>query len=328
MKISPLLKLTLIFTLCVIMMGAYTRLSDAGLGCPDWPGCYGMITVPDQHHELTYAKAEFPEHTVEPEKAWLEMIHRYIAGSLGLLVLAILFICLKTRHAPKKLPIAIVLLILFQGALGMWTVTMKLMPVVVMSHLLGGFALFSLLWLLFLRNSPNWLPGDEPLAKRLQSFALLCLGVLVLQIILGGWTSSNYAALACTQLPICEGDWFNNLHPTDAFYPFHQTEGSYEFGILGYSSRMTIHVAHRFGAILTTLLLVWLTIRMLTLSQTVQLKRSAWLLGFFLLVQISLGISNVVFNLPLAIAVAHNAGAALLLLTLVYINYALWRQVK
>ncbi|CAM4051571.1 COX15/CtaA family protein [Shewanella aquimarina] len=326
MQMTSVLKLTLVFTLCVILMGAYTRLSDAGLGCPDWPGCYGMIKVPTQSHELAKAQDSFPEHTVEPEKAWLEMIHRYIAGTLGLLVAFILFISFRQPDAPKKLPSFIALLILFQAALGMWTVTMKLMPVVVMSHLIGGFTLISLLWLLYLRTKPLRLPGGEPRLRKLAPYALFCLGLLVLQIILGGWTSSNYAAMACTTLPICEGDWVSNLDPLHAFYPLHKTEGSYEFGILDYSSRMTIHVAHRFGAIITATALLWLVYRMIKLSHSQLLRRSAWVLLGLLCLQIALGISNVVLHLPLGVAVSHNAGAALLLLTLVFINYALWRK--
>ncbi|MCG9698046.1 COX15/CtaA family protein [Shewanella sp. Isolate11] len=326
MQLSPLLKLTIVFTLCVILMGAYTRLSDAGLGCPDWPGCYGMIKVPTQHHELSHAQTHFPEHTVEPEKAWLEMIHRYIAGTLGLLVVYILFISFKQQEAPKKLPSAIAILILFQAALGMWTVTMKLMPIVVMSHLLGGMALISLLLLLFLRTKPLRIPGGDPKLRKLAPLALIGLGVLVIQIMLGGWTSSNYAALACTELPFCEGDWINNLQPSHAFYPLHLSDDSYEFGILDYPSRMTIHVSHRFGAIITATVLLWLAYRMLMLSQSGLMKRSAWLLIGLVIAQVALGISNVVLNLPLGIAVSHNAGAALLLLTLVFINYAIWRK--
>ncbi|RTR38169.1 heme A synthase [Shewanella canadensis] len=327
MKNLPLfLKVTLVFTLCVILMGAYTRLSDAGLGCPDWPGCYGMIKVPSQNHELAQALNSFPEHKVEQEKAWLEMIHRYIAGILGLLVLTILVICLKNRETPKKLPTFIALLILFQAALGMWTVTMKLMPVVVMSHLIGGFTLMSLLLLLYLRTKPLRIPGGDSSARKLVPLATAALSVLTLQIILGGWTSSNYAALACTSLPICEGDWYNNLRLIQAFNPFQGTHDSYEFGVLDYASRMTIHVTHRFGAILTAAILLWLAYKLHTQSQSSQLKRSAQWLMLLVCLQVGLGISNVVLHLPLGIAVSHNAGAVFLLMNLVFINYSLWRK--
>ncbi|GIU40221.1 cytochrome b561 [Shewanella sairae] len=326
MQINSLVKITLVFTLCVILMGAYTRLADAGLGCPDWPGCYGMLKVPTESHELAQVQQAFPEHTVETEKAWLEMIHRYIAGTLGLLVLLILILSLKTQDAPKKLPMFIAGLILFQAALGMWTVTMKLMPIIVMAHLIGGFALFSLLLLLYLRNMPLRIPGGDPTARKLAGFAAICIGVLLLQIMLGGWTSSNYAALACTTLPFCEGNWVDNLSFAKAFSPFQGEHASFEFGVLDYPARMTIHVAHRIGAIITAAMLLYLAFKLIRDAKSNIMRNAAWLLVGLVILQVVLGVSNVVLNLPLGIAVSHNAGAALLLLNLVFINYALWRK--
>ncbi|MGS0681722.1 COX15/CtaA family protein [Shewanella sp. 125m-7] len=326
MQINSLLKVTLVFTLCVILMGAYTRLADAGLGCPDWPGCYGMFKVPTETHELTQVQQVFPEHTVEADKAWLEMIHRYIAGTLGLLVLLILVLSLKTKDAPKKLPMFIAALIIFQAALGMWTVTMKLMPIIVMAHLLGGFALFSLLLLLYLRSKPLRIPGGDAPARKMAGFAAICIGVLLLQIVLGGWTSSNYAALACTTLPICEGNWVDNLSLAKAFSPFQGDHASFEFGVLDYPARMTIHVAHRIGAIITAAMLFYLAFKLIRTAASSMMRDAAWLLIGLVILQVALGISNVVLHLPLGIAVSHNAGAALLLLTLVFINYALWRK--
>lgn len=324
MSLTWTLRLTLVFTLLVILMGAYTRLSDAGLGCPDWPVCYGHIKVPTQDHEIARAQTIFPDHDIHPEKAWLEMIHRYIAGGLGLLVLFIFVLCLKTPEAPKKLPLIIVLLILFQGALGMWTVTMKLMPIVVMSHLIGGFSLISLLLLLYLRTRPRRIFNNGTYVQNLSPLALVSLFVLIGQIMLGGWTSSNYAALACTSLPICEGNWMNNLAIAEAFSPFQGQHPSFEFGVLDYPARMTIHIAHRIGAIVTASLLLVLAYR-LFVSNAGMRALSLLLVGLVIL-QVGLGISNVVMHLPLGIAVSHNGGAALLLLTLVAINYFLWRK--
>lgn len=324
MQLTWILRLTLVFTLMVILMGAYTRLSDAGLGCPDWPGCYGHIKVPTQDHEIAHAQTIFPDHNIEPEKAWLEMIHRYVAGGLGLLVLLILALCLKAPEAPKKLPSFIVLLILFQGALGMWTVTMKLMPIVVMAHLIGGFSLISLLLLLYLRTRPRRIFNTESQARNLAPLALVSLLVLIGQIMLGAWTSSNYAALACTSLPICEGNWVDNLAIAKAFSPFQGQHPSFEFGVLDYPARMTIHVAHRLGAIITAGVLLLLAYKLFVGSMA--FKPLSLLLVALVILQISLGISNVVMHLPLGIAVSHNGGAALLLLTLVAINYFLWRK--
>ncbi|MBO2635128.1 COX15/CtaA family protein [Shewanella algae] len=326
MKLNLLLKMTLICTLTVILLGAYTRLSDAGLGCPDWPGCYGHIKVPSQAHELAHVERHFPGQEIEPKKAWLEMIHRYVAGSLGILVLLILIQSWRGSATPKTLPGLIAALIVFQALLGMWTVTMKLMPVVVMSHLLGGFTLFSLLLLLYLRLRPLQIPDGDPKARTLAPLAMVALAIVVLQIMLGGWTSSNYAALACTELPICEGDWSNNLRLADAFSPFQGQHPSFEFGVLDYHTRMTIHIAHRIGALLTAILVLTLAFMLWRRADSSMLKRSALVLTLVLGLQLSLGLANVLLHLPLPVAVAHNGGAALLLLTLVFINYALWRK--
>ncbi|MFC1519924.1 heme A synthase [Pseudomonadota bacterium] len=325
MVIKNLLKFTLVFTFTVILMGAYTRLSDAGLGCPDWPGCYGHLVVPSAPDAIAKVETAFPNQTLEPDKAWLEMIHRYIAGTLGLLILTILIICLKRADAPKKLPILISALLLFQAALGMWTVTMKLMPIVVMGHLIGGFSLFALLLLLYLRTRPLRIPGGDTYARKLAPFAMVCLIVLAVQIILGGWTSSNYAALACTALPICEGNWVDNLQFADAFSPFQGTHPSFEYGILEYPARMTIHVTHRIWGMITAACLVWLGFKLLK-ARSHTIRKSAWLLFALVIIQVGLGISNIVMHLPLGIAVSHNGGAALLLLTVIFINYALWRK--
>ncbi|MDO6678097.1 heme A synthase [Shewanella sp. 4_MG-2023] len=325
MVIKNLLKFTLVFTFTVILMGAYTRLSDAGLGCPDWPGCYGHLVVPSAPDAIAKVETAFPNQTLEPDKAWLEMIHRYIAGTLGLLILTILIICLKRADAPKKLPILISALLLFQAALGMWTVTMKLMPIVVMGHLIGGFSLFALLLLLYLRTRPLRIPGGDTYARKLAPFAMFCLIVLAVQIILGGWTSSNYAALACTALPICEGNWVDNLQFADAFSPFQGTHPSFEYGVLEYPARMTIHVTHRIWGVITAACLVWLGFKLLK-ARSRTIRKSAWLLFALVIIQVGLGISNIVMHLPLGIAVSHNGGAALLLLTVIFINYALWRK--
>ena len=326
MALTSLVKITLFFALFVVVMGVYTRLSDAGLGCPDWPGCYGQLSVPSKVEDISRAEKVFPERPLETKKAWLEMIHRYVAGTLGLLILWILIICLKTTDAPKKLPLLLAALVIFQAALGMWTVTMKLMPIVVMGHLLGGFALLSLLILLYLRVKPLNINGRDYRCKQLAPLATFALGLLILQIILGGWTSANYAALSCTILPFCEGDWINNLQMTKAFSPFQGNHKSFEFGVLDYASRMTIHVSHRIGAIVTALTLIYLVLRIMKLSISRTIRGGAKVLTLLLATQILLGIFNVVFHLPLGIAVLHNLTAALLLMTMVFINYAIWRK--
>ncbi len=322
MTLKSILKISIALAFIVILMGAYTRLADAGLGCPDWPGCYGQLKVPTAQAELSQAEHHFPGMKIEPQKAWLEMIHRYLAGALGLLVFGILIWCLRQKNSPKKLASSISILIVFQALLGMWTVTMMLMPVIVMSHLIGGFTLISLLFLMYLRVKPLSIAEGDNYAKGYSKLALIALLVLVGQIMLGGWTSSNYAALSCTALPICQGDWWNNLNLAKAFSPFQGDHISFEYGVLDHYTRMSIHVAHRIWAIVTSLIIFWLGFKLLA-SHSTLIRKAAQLMLLLLVIQILLGVSNITFMLPLPIAVAHNGGAVLLLLSLVFINYAI-----
>ena len=331
------LVLTSVFlAIVVIVLGAYTRLSDAGLGCPDWPGCYGNLVVPSQPDKVNAAEQAFPERPLEAFKAWVEMVHRYFAGLLGLLILAIAVVSVRKRfagfesvHSPVKLPLLILVLVIGQAALGMWTVTMNLMPVVVMGHLLGGFTILSLLFLLLLRlrNSTHASPTfyrQDILAKGFGKLAAFAIVVLVTQIALGGWTSANYAALACTQLPVCEGEWVSRLDFADAFSV--PEADNYEYGKHGYEGRMTIHITHRIGAIITFLYLGWLALTLYRKAASNAVKHISAVVLAVLTVQVLLGISNVVYKLPIVVAVLHNAVAAILLLSLVALNYNLFRK--
>lgn len=319
----------------VIILGAYTRLTDAGLGCPDWPGCYGSLTVPLSEEKVAAANQAYPERPVESFKAWNEMIHRYFAGTLGLCVFAIAILAVRQRKqgTPLKLPLLLLGLIIFQAALGMWTVTLNLLPVVVMGHLLGGFSVISCLFVLYLRLREREekselidgaLDDSAQLAplSRLRNFALLGIAVLVVQIGLGGWTSANYAALACTELPVCEDGWQQRLDFEGAFSV--PDAENYEFGAHDYGERVTIHVVHRFGALITTvyLLALGLTVLRNKLGSTKQKQIARLMLGF-LAIQVGLGLSNIIFMLPLAVAVMHNAVAAALLMSLIYLVYSL-----
>lgn len=328
MGITNLVRLSLVLTFVVIMLGAYTRLADAGLGCPDWPGCYGHLTVPSEQHEIALAKALYPSLTVEANKAWLEMIHRYFAGTLGLIVFLITFRCIREKQLGYLLPVSLSLVVVFQALLGMWTVTMKLMPIVVMGHLLGGFTLFCLLFILYwrLKEAKLNLPAQISSSWGVKCLAVVTLIVLGFQIALGGWTSSNYAALMCTSLPICQGDWVSYLDFRTAFDLIQPERESYEFGTLDYGARMTIHVTHRFGALLVTVLCLWLIYRLLAENNKFLAKAASWI-GLFLIVQLLLGVSNVLFSLPLVIAVGHNLGAALLLISVLHVNYLLLKRV-
>lgn len=304
----------------VVLLGAYTRLTHAGLGCPDWPGCYGFLGVPMSEHKLAIAETRFPEAPVEAAKGWYEMIHRYFAGTLGLVILGLAIHAVRRRKEasqPLKLPLAILALVIVQAAFGMWTVTLKLWPQVVTAHLLGGFATLSLLALLTLRLSGSFAPLQ--LSARLRALAAACLLLVIGQIVLGGWVSSNYAAVACVDLPTCHGEWWPAMDFGKGFHLSQHIGPNYLGGQLDSDARTAIHMSHRIGALLVTLALLLLAWRL----RIAGLPHLAGLLLLALTVQIGLGVSNVIFHLPLLVAVAHNAGGAALLLTLVLVNYRL-----
>lgn len=305
-----LIAVVLAFT--VVLLGAYTRLVDAGLGCPDWPGCYGFLTVPDEHHEIQMAIEAFPHAPVEAEKAWPEMIHRYFAGSLGLLVavLAVIgFVNRDKNQQPLMLSFALLGIIIFQAALGMWTVTMGLLPVIVMGHLLGGFITLTLLLLLFLNIRHN---NPVAWASPIRSLTLLAVVIVFIQIMLGGWTSANYAAIICTDFPTCQGNMIPPLDFSGAFTVSTEGVKNYLGGHLDNDARVTIHWMHRLGAVITTLYLLFLIFKLFITGWN---KFASWIL-LVLIAQLSLGISNVIFSLPLVVAVAHNGVAVLLLMSL------------
>lgn len=310
--------LATLLALLVVLLGAYTRLTHAGLGCPDWPGCYGFISVPQSEAQLAHAELHFPDTPVEADKGWSEMVHRYFAGALGLMIAVLAARAWRQRHVPDqplKLPLFILLVVFAQAAFGMWTVTLKLWPQVVTGHLLGGFATLSLLFLLTLRLS-GVLPALA-VPRRLQRWATAGLVLGILQIALGGWVSSNYAAVACIDVPTCHGEWWPAADFANGFHLTQHIGPNYLGGQLDSDARTAIHLTHRMGAVALTLVLLGLAWQLRKVGMT----RLAGLLLAALAVQISLGVSNVVFHLPLTVAVAHNAGGAALLLTLVLVNY-------
>lgn len=327
--VKKLVFISILLALVVVTLGAYTRLTHAGLGCPDWPTCYGLIDVPETAEQIALAEKAYPQRPVEPAKAWNEMIHRYFAGALGLLILAIAFLSVKNRAqgTPLRLPLLILVIVIFQAALGMWTVTMKLMPIVVMAHLLGGFTTLCLLFLLYLRLNPNRINRSDFSIKKYGRFALLGIVLLTGQIALGGWTSSNYAALSCVELPICQSGWQEQMNFENSFDLIPPERESYEFGHLTHDERVTIHVVHRFGAIAITIYLTWLLLMIYFKAQTSTFKTSAAVVGLALIAQVSLGVSNIVFSLPLSVAVGHNLVAACLMLTLIALTYRLRRKI-
>ena len=303
---------------CVVVLGAYVRLSDAGLGCPDWPGCYGKLIVPADASDVA-AGMKHASGQLHRGKAWKEMIHRYAAGSLGMLIFILAFLAWRGRHRPGgtlAVPALLAGLVVFQALLGMWTVTLLLKPVVVMGHLIGGFSILALLyWLLMGQLPALWIA--TPGSKKLLPWVAAGLLVLGLQILLGGWTSSNYAALICPEFPTCRGgEWLPTMNFKEGFTLWRGLGVNYEGGVLDAAARTAIHISHRVGALLTLLVLSAVALRALALPGR-PLRAAAAVLALALLLQVTLGISNVLYVLPLPVAVAHNAVAALLLLCLV-----------
>ena len=316
--------LAAITTLLVIVLGAYVRLTDAGLGCPDWPGCYGhWLGVPEGTAEIEKAQTVYPGWQVSVDKAWNEMIHRYFAGGLGLIILSLTIFALIARLQRSKAMLFLLGLVIFQALLGMWTVTLLLQPVVVVAHLLGGFALLALLWWLYL---DRWFGANRspPISTPFYKTTVVALILLVLQIMLGGWTSSNYAALACIDFPLCQGQWLPQANYHEAFQ-FSAGDRNYEYGVLDSPQRTAIHFSHRLGALIVTVFFVVFLTR-LFVTGSVLIKRVALAISALLISQITLGISNVIFSLPIVIAVLHNAVAALLVLSLLLLFRVLQSQ--
>lgn len=319
LKHSFFYKLSVFATLLsflVILLGSYVRLSNAGLGCPDWPGCFGELSVPT----LEAVAISHPEHEFSSHKAWKEMAHRYLAGGLGLSILALAIASLFQRKKPKPrlLSFGILILVIFQAMLGMWTVTLKLHPLVVMTHLLGGYSTFILLAYL------TWKVGRQEKSQNPDALHFKCLprwvslglGLLILQIILGGWLSANYASLACPDFPTCQGRWWPSFHFSEAFTFWHSFGPNYEWGVLNNSARVTIHMMHRLGALVV--FLYWFVLCLVLILKPIytDLRVNALWILFFLFLQIALGITNVLLHLPLVIAVAHTGVAILLLFSM------------
>ena len=310
-----------VLALCVVMLGAWVRLHDAGLGCPDWPGCYGRIVVPDQ---ATAARdADYSARPLVAAKAWREMIHRYLAGSLVLVCVALTALAWRNRKDPNqpwRRPVALLGLILFQALLGMWTVTLLLKPLIVVAHLVGGLATLALL-----ASLGEWRIATPPAASaRLRTLGLAAAAALALQICLGGWTSSNYAALACPDFPTCQTQWWPALADfKEGFVLWRGIGIDYEGGVLDHPARVAVHFTHRLGALFAALLIAALGARLAFLPRT---RVDGLAVLGVLLLQLTLGVSIVVFGVPLGLAVAHNGVAALLLLAVLNANQRIWQS--
>jgi cytochrome c oxidase assembly protein subunit 15 len=314
----------LVLCAIVVVLGAFVRLTDAGLGCPDWPTCYGHVTPGSALENREAIDAAFPARPFHYGKALREMTHRYAASALGLIVVLMTALAWLQRRGgvlPVGLTTLLLITVVAQGILGMLTVTWLLKPLIVTLHLLGGMTTLALLWWLWLR--PENHPRDAR-ERSLRPLAVAGLLVLALQIALGGWTSSNYAAVACPDFPTCQGSWWPEAQFDQAFVLWRGLGIDYEGGVLDHPARVAVHFTHRLGALVATLALATLALMTLRRAQSRKLRIAAIALLAALGLQLAIGITTVVQGFPLAWATAHNAGAALLLLSVVAVMRFLW----
>jgi heme a synthase len=333
MRWSRLVAVTAFITLDLIAFGAFVRLTDSGLGCPDWPGCYGKFLPTQATTQINQAIAEQggTHGPVSHGKAWIEMLHRYVASFIGALILAMFVRAVVAKIKPERTmfsvassavgigwPLLLLVAVLLQGLFGKWTVTLKLMPIVVTTHLLGGMTLFALLVWFWMRERDR--AGDVRASRqdapaRTRAWLWFAVAMLYVQIFLGGWVSTNYAVLACADFPTCNGTMFPQTSWSEAFTLVRELGKNPDGSYLTADALRTIHWAHRIGALVVTLVIVIAAISLLKADQS--LKRHALQIKIALALQILIGISTVLFDQPILVATAHNFFAAVLLGTLV-----------
>ncbi|AOV18357.1 hypothetical protein BJI67_01965 [Acidihalobacter aeolianus] len=326
----------LLLTFGMIVLGSYVRLSKAGLSCPSWPLCYGHVTPPHVPHadmaaQIVHAPAPVQDTTA---REWKEMVHRYVAGTLGMTILALLVATLRVRKrvaaAPVKLVVFTALWVVVQALLGMVTVTMLLDPLIVTGHLVGGMVMLaSLLWLVFrCTHFMRLNKADLQSASRMRGlrwWGLAALAVVCTQIFLGAWTSTNYAAWACYGFPTCNGHWWPaGMNFDKAFVFWHRLGVDYQGGILDGGARVAIQVVHRMGAMVTALVAGGLGIYLMLAGGVAKLRLLGGLLLASIALQIALGVSMVSFGLPFYVEWAHTPGAALVLSAVLSVNFLLW----
>ena len=310
------------FAFIVVALGAWTRLADAGLGCPDWPGCYGFATLPINPDEIDLANSRFPDNPYELAKAIPEVVHRYFAATLGFFILSIAAVINLDRSYKaniKTLSVVLLIWVLIQGAFGYLTVSLKLWPQIVSLHLLFGFITTTLLWVLYFKLVDQDVGSTRRwrFSKKLKSLISFASVLVLVQIFLGAWTSTNYAAFSCTDFPLCQGKVFPHMNFSGGFNFFQSIGPNYLGGQMDLESRTAIHFTHRIGALVVTLFVSLLAWKI----DKENFKRASQILMGLLLVQILLGVSNIIFQLPLLIAVAHNLGGLSLITYLMVLRF-------
>ena len=307
----------------VIALGAWTRLVDAGLGCPDWPGCYGFVVFPINEAEIAIAESRYPTFPYDINKAIPEVVHRYFAAALGLLAIFLVYLSFRKTNdkSIQGWSCFLLIFICLQGTFGYLTVSLKLLPIIVTIHLFGGFTTLLLLYFIYLK-SRNFEIFNQINISNLKVISSIALAVLIFQIFLGVWTSTNYASLACADFPTCQGSYLPDMDFKNGFNLNQEVGPNYLYGLLDNPARVAIHYSHRISALLVTFIFLILMSR-LWFSEAAPLAST---LGILLLTQITLGIINVVYVLPLYVAIAHNLVAACLLLATFTVNYLAWKK--
>ncbi|WP_426396764.1 COX15/CtaA family protein [Ralstonia sp. R-29] len=318
-KYRKLVWITAFLTLDLIMFGSFTRLTDSGLGCPDWPGCYGTSNPFHARDDIHAAQAAMPSGPVTWMKAWIEMTHRYFAMAVGVLIITLVVVAWAKRRELKQSPwyaTFVLALVCVQGAFGAWTVTLKLQPSIVVTHLLLGMSLLAaLIWLGSKNDAPRFVDGR---GASLRVPAAIGLVLLVAQIALGGWVSTNYAVLACTDFPLCNGQWVPAMDFAHGFTFWRELGRTAGGDFISHDALVAIHWTHRVFAVVVLSYLAWLGVRARRIDG---IGRVATALLIVLAVQLATGLSNIVLGWPLLAAVAHNGGAAVLLLLMVRLHY-------
>lgn len=308
---------TVFLALDLVIFGAFTRLTDSGLGCPDWPGCYGHSNPHSAGSHIRAAETAMPTGPVTWAKAWIEMIHRYLAMTVGVLIIALTVLAWR-RGRGRAVPTAALIAVCVQGAFGAFTVTMKLQPIIVTLHLLGGLTVLGILLWLALRERPPAAVAER--GRKLVPLLWVASGLIVVQIALGGWVSSNYAVLACPDFPLCHGQFFP---PMDFRHGFTLWRALGETGageLVPFAALVAIHWVHRHAAYVVLAVLAWLAWRA---SKVPGLRGWARTFALLLAAQFFTGLSNVVLAWPLPLALAHSAGAAGLAMMLVVLHFRL-----
>ena len=318
-RLQALTLLTLFLTFDLVLFGAFTRLTDSGLGCPDWPGCYGSVSPAGAQLQIDQAQAALPTGPVTWGKAWIEMIHRYLATGVGVLILTLALATWALRKRAVVIGLALPLVTLawvcMQGAFGALTVTMKLFPAIVTLHLLGGLGLLALLTVQ--AGAYARAAGAAPVVvdRTTRMLLLLAFAMVTLQTALGGWVSTNYAVLACNTFPSCQGGWWPEMDFRQGFELWRELGRTSAGESINFAALTAIHYTHRLGAYVVVTLLTVLAWR---LRRTDALRTDArWLVGLALW-QVATGVTNVVMDWPLAAAVSHTGGAAALVVALTW----------